>query len=1274
MNKHSAFIVLYILIVIVAISLATSYYLSNLNEEARIRAKIQQEQGLQTFWELVHAKGGDFHVDGDRMLLGDVVLNGNFELPDTVSRIFGGTATIFMGNTRISTNVRREDGSRAVGTRLEGPAFEAVFRQGRPYRGEAMILGVPYFTAYDPIRNEAGNVIGALYVGVRQRDFLTHYEQTRRDVAVSAMIIALVFAALAYALLATRRCYEDILAESEEKYRALFAGSAEGIFLLGDAFIDCNKQACRLLGCGREEIIGRSPVDFSPPLQPDGQASADRIQDILTTHTQEEASYFSWQHRRKDGTLIETEVSLKAVAFQKHRLNLMTVRDVTERRKMEEKYRAVFETTGTATVIIEDDTILSLVNDEFVRLSGFSREELEGRRSWTEFVTDQCREWMLGYHHGRRIDAHAVPSSYEFDFVDRFGVVRHILTSVKVIPGTGKSVMSCQDITDQKRTEKLLALENQIMELIAGGAPLMHILERICLAVEGQTDGGLCSILLADPDGERLRHGAAPSLPEEYNRVIDGTRIGPAIGSCGAAAHERRQVIAADIATDPGWAKYRLLPLSHGLRACWSTPIIAGTGELLGTFAVYYRSARAPGEPELHRIERATNLTSVAIMRTRGREALEATLRFRKILIDTIPNPVFFKDAKGLYIGCNRAFESAFGVTAADLAGKTVHEVAPAGLADLHARMDEDLKANGGLQKYEAPVLFADGLERQMVFYKAAFPGDDGTAGGIIGVMLDVTEIRDAEQAIRTLQRQQQAILDNIPDLVWLKDTESRFVAVNEAFARACGSTCRELVGKTDLDVWPRDLADHYRQDDRLVMALRQQRRIEEPLEETSGKRHWLETIKMPVIEENGAVVGTTGIARNIDARKQAEEALRESEERFRELFEQNEDAIILLRRESFDVIDANPAAEILFGHSRSELIRLGPWSFIAPEDYNTFIAAVPPPGEPAAFHMDRLGNVRKNGEAIIVSIWGKTIRLRNEEVVYCSIRDITDRIRMEEDARNTQARLIHANKMTSLGVLVSGIAHEINNPNTFIQGNAGIMEKVWQDVMPILTRHRESSGGASLGGLPFEEMERIVPRLLFGIREGARRISAIVGNLKDFARDDTAFGHSAIDVNNIIRDAALILTHHIHRHTDHFQLVLDDNLPKALGRAQQVEQVVINLIMNGLQSLPGKDAGLRVSTKADRAASAVVITVRDEGEGMAEEVMARLTEPFFSTRLERGGTGLGLSICATIIKEHNGSLQFESEPGGGTTVTVTLPEASGNGRMAGLPLREFHA
>jgi PAS domain S-box-containing protein len=614
--------------------------------------------------------------------------------------------------------------------------------------------------------------------------------------------------------------------------------------------------------------------------------------------------------------------------------------------------------------------------------------------------------------------------------------------------------------------------------------------------------------------------------------MVDGTRIGPAIGSCGTAAHERRQVIASDIATDPNWARYHRLPLSLELRACWSTPVITRGDEVLGTFAVYYRETREPTPHELYLVARATHLAGIAINRTRTRTSLVGNLRFLRVLIDTIPNPVFFKNSAGAYLGCNRAFSSSMGLAEHAIVGKTVFDLAPPELAERYVAADRELFEARGIQVYEAPVRFADGSVRQIIFHKATFDDQSGAIAGLVGVMLDITAVREAEKA------------------------------------------------------------------------------------------------------------------------------LRESEERFREIFEQNEDAIILLARENLDLIDANPAAEKLFGRTREELVKLGPWPFVAPEDYGTLIGAIPAPGEAAPFHLDRIGAIRHDGNAIIASLWGKVVRLRSEEVVYCSIRDITDRIRMEEETRATQARLIHANKMTSLGVLVSGIAHEINNPNTFIQGNASLLDKIWLDVLPLLAKHREENGDFSLGGLPFADMEKAVPRLLFGLKEGSRRISAIIGNLKDFAREDTATGHTPIDVAAIVRDATLILSHHIHRHTDLFRLEIPEDLPRVLGKTQQVEQVVINLVMNALQALPGKEAGITVSAQANRAASAVVITVRDEGEGMTPEVMGRLTEPFFSTRLDRGGTGLGLSICASIVREHNGSLQFESSPGRGTTVTVTLPMA----------------
>ena len=131
-----------------------------------------------------------------------------------------------------------------------------------------------------------------------------------------------------------------------------------------------------------------------------------------------------------------------------------------------------------------------------------------------------------------------------------------------------------------------------------------------------------CSILLLDADGVHLRHGAAPNLPDAYNRAIDGVEIGPQAGSCGTAAYRNQAVIVTDIATDPLWADYRALALPHGLRACWSTPIRSAHGLVLGTFALYYREPCAPGPADLELIERVTHLSAIAIERKQAEDQL----------------------------------------------------------------------------------------------------------------------------------------------------------------------------------------------------------------------------------------------------------------------------------------------------------------------------------------------------------------------------------------------------------------------------------------------------------------------------------------------------------------------------------------------------------------------------------------------------------------------------------------------------------------------------
>jgi diguanylate cyclase (GGDEF)-like protein/PAS domain S-box-containing protein len=187
----------------------------------------------------------------------------------------------------------------------------------------------------------------------------------------------------------------------------------------------------------------------------------------------------------------------------------------------------------------------------------------------------------------------------------------------RLVPIVRRALQEADERAARRRAELWRDGQNEILELIARGAPLMDALRRLMLAVEAQAPDMLCSILLPDEAGARLRTGAAPNLPETYNQAVDGVAIGPAVGSCGTAAYRKEQVIVTDIGTDPLWADYRDLAAQHGLRACWSTPILAREGSLLGTFANYFHEPRAPVAGELELVASAVHIARIAIEKRR---------------------------------------------------------------------------------------------------------------------------------------------------------------------------------------------------------------------------------------------------------------------------------------------------------------------------------------------------------------------------------------------------------------------------------------------------------------------------------------------------------------------------------------------------------------------------------------------------------------------------------------------------------------------------------
>jgi GAF domain-containing protein len=192
-------------------------------------------------------------------------------------------------------------------------------------------------------------------------------------------------------------------------------------------------------------------------------------------------------------------------------------------------------------------------------------------------------------------------------------------------PSTAKTAQLPRLPPSAKDADDFCAGQGQILGMIAANAPLSEILNRLVLLIEAQSPGMLCSVLLLSEDGDHVKHGAAPSLPEDYVKAVDGAPIGPKHGSCGTAMYRGEPVVVTDIFQDPLWEDYRELAAGSDLRACWSTPILSGRGKVLGSFAMYYHEPRTPTGDEAGLTDVATRIAGLAIEHQRAREVLART-------------------------------------------------------------------------------------------------------------------------------------------------------------------------------------------------------------------------------------------------------------------------------------------------------------------------------------------------------------------------------------------------------------------------------------------------------------------------------------------------------------------------------------------------------------------------------------------------------------------------------------------------------------------------
>jgi PAS domain S-box-containing protein len=652
----------------------------------------------------------------------------------------------------------------------------------------------------------------------------------------------------------------------------------------------------------------------------------------------------------------------------------------------------------------------------------------------------------------------------------------------------------------------------------------------------------------------------------------------------------------------------------------------------------------------------------LAIMRdVSGRKEMERVIReseerFRS-LSESSPVGIFHIDPGGHCYYTNQRWQEITGLTAAESLGTGWTQVDHP--EDQHAVCAEWRRSveQGYDFHSEFRLLTPRGEVRWVLAHTAALHSPDGHVTGYVGTYEDISERKQAEQTLQKSLSLLTATLDSTADGILVVENTRHLQTFNQKFldmwlvhrdhtgdCNSCQLLDQVKEQLVDPETFIARVEELYSQPEATAMDI---------LRFRDGRI--MERYTQPQVLE-GMCIGRVWSFRDITAKVEAERALRESEERFRQIFEQTEDAIFLFRPAACEMIDVNPTAEKLYGYSRTELLSGGVALLARPADLARLNSTISGIGHGGVSNIDNIVSLRKDGSEIIISMRGKLIPLQGEDVVYCTFRDITGRVRLEEESRDIQAKLIQANKMTSLGLLVSGVAHEINNPNNFIMANSQMLAKVWEDANKVLREYHRENGDFLIGGIPFSELAERSPQLFAGITEGARRIEDIVGNLKNFARQDQLLVERDVDLNRVVTTAVSLLLHQLNRYTDNFHLDLAEDLPFVTGSYQQLEQVAINLLLNAGQALPDKNHGIWVTTGFDAAAGLVTLAVRDEGRGMERDVSNRVMEPFFTTKLDSGGTGLGLSISLSIVKEHNGSLEFESEPDKGTTFIVKIP------------------
>ena len=648
--------------------------------------------------------------------------------------------------------------------------------------------------------------------------------------------------------------------------------------------------------------------------------------------------------------------------------------------------------------------------------------------------------------------------------------------------------------------------------------------------------------------------------------------------------------------------------------------------------------------------------------RRRAEKELQESQRLMKVVIDTLPQAVWWKDKNGVFAGANRFIANAAGFDSPEkMLGLTDYDMPwSKEEADLYRECDRRVM-NSGIPELNIveSQLQSDGRQVWINTNKVPLRNTDGEITGVIGTFADITEQQNTEEAVKNSRDYLNRIINAVADPIFVSDRQHRMVMVNDAFCQLSGRVREEIIGKTPADLYPPDIARNFMEMDNQVFESGKETSNEEISVDRDGNRQFLITKKTVYEAPNGEKF-IVGVINNITDRLKAEEILRESEERFRLLIEGVRDYAILMLDKEGRIVSWNKSAERIKGYHAEEIIGQHFSRFYTNED---LINGKPERELKTAVaegkYEEEGWRVKKDGSlfwanVIITAVRDETGALRGFSKI---TRDITDRKRIEEEILESRDAALESVRLKS--EFLANMSHEIRTPMNGVIGMTGLLLDT-----ELTEEQRE-----------FTET----------VRSSADALLTIINDILDFSKIEAGklhFEKLDFDLRQVVESTVELLAERAQNKQIELASLVASNVPTTLrGDAGRIRQVLLNLAGNAVKFTEHGEVTICLTRESETETHVTVrFAVSDTGIGISKDAQSKLFQAFVqadgSTTRKYGGTGLGLTISKQIVEMMGGEIGIESEPGKGSTfwfIARMEKQAANSGESKPAPRRDLH-